>query len=250
MKDKVALVTGAASGIGAATAMAIAREGAAVMVCDMDQDKGRQTVERICAAGGRARFFRLDVTQPDAHCDAVAEIQRVYGGLDIAVNCAGVSVGPSKVQRPIHETEVRDWLHVLDVNLNGVFYGMRAQIPQMIERGGGSIVNVGSINCVVGRVRLSPYVSSKHAVLGLTRAAALDCAEHRIRINAVGPGYVDTPMQAGRDTETRKAYERLHPLNRFARADEIAEAILWLCSDKASFTTGTFHAVDGGYTAQ
>lgn len=250
MKDKVALITGAASGIGAATAIAIAREGAAVMVCDMDRDKGRQTVELISAAGGRACYCYLDVTEPDSHYSSVAEIKRLFGGLDVAVNCAGVSVGPSKVQLPIHETELRDWRHVIDVNLNGVFYGMRAQIPQMIERGGGSIVNVGSINSVVGRLRLSPYVASKHAVLGLTKAAAIDCAVHRIRVNAVGPGYVDTPMQASRDAETRQSYERLHPLNRFARADEIAEAIVWLCSDKSSFTTGAFHAVDGGYTAQ
>lgn len=251
MINKVALVTGAASGIGAATCIAIAREGGAVLVGDVDEAGGLQTVETITRAGGSASFFYLDVTQPDLHYAAVAEVQNLYGGLDVAVNCAGISVGPSKVQRPVYEVDADDWHRILDVNLNGMFYGLKAQIPAMIERGAGSIVNVGSVMSAVARTSLSPYVASKHAVLGLTKAAALDCAALGIRVNAVAPGYVDTPLLAQKDAITRRAYADLHPLGRrMARAEEVVEAILWLASEKSSFSTGALLSVDGGFVAQ
>ena len=250
MRNKVSLVTGASSGIGAATATAIGREGGIVMVCDIDREKGQSIADSITFAGGKAIFFHLDVTEPDAHRAAVAEAKRLFGGLDVAVNCAGISVGPSMTQRAVHEVDLDDWRQIMNVNVDGVFYGMRAQIPMMIERGQGAIVNVASVMSVVARTTLSPYVTSKHAVLGLTKAAALDCAVHRIRINAVGPGYVDTPLLAQKDAETRRAYAQLHPLNRMARAEEVAESILWLCSDRSSFTTGAYYPVDGGFTAQ
>ena len=250
MKNKIALVTGAGSGIGAATAFAIASEGGAVMICDIDEKAGRQTADSITSAGGKASFFRLDVTNAESHRETVAEIRRQFGGLDVAVNCAGISVGPSKQQRVVHEVELDDWQKIMDVNLNGVFYGMRAQIPMMIERGQGAIVNVASVMSVVARNKLSPYVASKHAMLGLTKAAAIDCAVHRIRVNAVGPGYVDTALLAQKDAETRSLYASLHPMNRMARPEEVAEAILWLCGEKSSFSTGAYYPVDGGYTAQ
>jgi NAD(P)-dependent dehydrogenase (short-subunit alcohol dehydrogenase family) len=250
MKNKVSLVTGAGSGIGAATATAVGREGGMVMVCDIDKEKGRNITDSITFAGGNASFFYLDVTEPDAHRAAVAEAKRLFGGLDVAINCAGISVGPSMTQRAVHEVDLDDWRQIMNVNLDGVFYGMRAQIPMMMERGQGAIVNVASVMSVVARTMLSPYVTSKHAMLGLTKAAALDCAVHRIRVNAVGPGYVDTPLLAQKDAATRRAYAQLHPLNRMARAEEVAESILWLCSDKSSFSTGAYYPIDGGFTAQ
>ncbi len=250
MRDKVALVTGGASGIGSATTTALARQGTRVLLCDIDAAGGVRGAEAITAQGGVASFFHLDVTEPDHHLLAVEQATRLYGGLDMAVNCAGISVGPSKIQHPIHQTDVQDWLQIFNVNVNGMFYGVQAQVPAMIARGGGSIVNVGSVMSVVARRQLSPYVASKHAVLGLTRAAALDCAPHNIRVNSVGPGYVDTPLLAQKDEQTRRAYAELHPLNRMATAQEVAETILWLCSDSSSFSTGAHYAVDGGYTVQ
>ncbi len=250
MRDKVALVTGAASGIGSATATAMARQGTRVLVCDIDQKGGDRVAETITADGGVASFFRLDVTELDTHLGAVEQATRRYGGLDVAVNCAGISVGPSKTQRPVHQVDIDDWRRILDVNVNGMFYGLQAQIPAMIARGGGSIVNVGSVMSVVARTQLSPYVTSKHAVLGLTKAAALDCAPYGIRVNSVGPGYVDTPLLAQKDELTRRTYAELHPLNRMATPQEVAETILWLCGDSSSFSTGAHYAVDGGYTVQ
>ena len=249
MNAKVAIVTGGGSGIGAATAEVLARDGASVLVCDLDVDSAASTAHLITSTGGAAMPFQMDVTDAQAHARAVAEAERLYGGLDIAVNCAGISVGPSKLQHTVQDTELSDWQRILDVNVNGVFYGMRAAVPMMIKRGGGSIVNVGSVMSVVARTKLSAYVTSKHAVLGLTKAAALDCAEHGIRVNAVGPGYVDTPLLHYKTAETRRAYAQLHPLGRLAKAGEVAELIAWLCSDKSSFTTGSFYAVDGGYSA-
>ena len=250
MRDKVALVTGAASGIGSATAAALGRDGARVLVCDIAEDAGNRVTQTITAAGGLASFFHLDVREAARHLLAVEEAQRLYGGLDIAVNCAGISVGSSGVQRPVHEVDVQDWLQILDVNVNGMFYGIKAQVPAMRARGGGSIVNVGSVMSVVARTQLSAYVASKHAVLGLTKAAALDCAPHGIRVNSVGPGYVDTPLLAGKDDQTRRAYAELHPLNRMATAQEVAGTVLWLSGDSSSFSTGAHYAVDGGYTVQ
>lgn len=247
--SKVVLITGAASGIGAATAGTFARDGWSVLIGDIDEARGQDAASSLASSGGVARFCRLDVRDPESHVRAVADAEKQYGRLDAAVNCAGVSVGPSKAQKPLQEVDITDWRHILEINVDGVFYGMRAQIPALIRAGGGAIVNVASIMSVVARTNLSPYVASKHAVLGLTKAAALDCAEHSIRVNCVGPGYVDTPLLAQKDPETRRAYAALHPLNRMARPDEVAEAILWLCGEKSSFSTGAYLALDGGYTA-
>jgi len=249
LTNKTALVTGGGSGIGSATVDALAAEGAALVVCDIDAGAGQAVVDRVLARDGRASLVVMDVTDPEAHMTAVAEAERLFGGLDIAVNCAGISVGPSKVQRVVHETSIDEWRRVMAINVDGIFLGLVAQVPAMIRRGGGSIVNIGSVMSVVARTKLSPYVTSKHAVIGLTKAAAVDCAEHGIRVNAVGPGYIDSPLLAYKPAEVRDVYAKLHPLGRMGTPAEVAQAVVWLASSRSSFCTGSFYAVDGGYSA-
>lgn len=249
LEARIALVTGAASGIGAATALLLAQSGAVVIAADKNLAAADAVARSAQQSGWTVHAMALDVTEPIQHLELVTQVESRHGGLDIAVNCAGISVGRSGVQHPVHETALEDWHDVMNVDVNGIFYGLRAQIPALIRRGGGAIVNVASVMSVVARDRLSPYVTAKHAVLGLTRAAAIDAAPHGIRINAVGPGYVDTALLAYKPQEVRERYARLHALNRMALAEEVAESILWLCGPKSSFSTGAFHAVDGGYTA-
>ena len=250
MKDRAVLVTGAASGIGRATACALARLGAQVVCADIDAQGGEHTVALLRQAGAQAAFEPLDVTDPEAHVSVVAAAQRRFGGLRVAVNNAGISVGPTRTYPPIGEVDIAEWHAVLRVNLDGVFYGLRAQLPAMAEAGGGAGVNVSSIMGQVAKAGLAPYATSKHAVIGLTRVAALDYAALGVRVNAVGPGYVDTPMLSRKDAASRAAQAARHPLGRLGRPEEVADLIAWLCSDQASFVTGSFHAVDGGYLAQ
>lgn len=249
-KNKTTLVTGGGSGIGRSVALAYAREGANVLICDVDAAGGETTVDLIRNAGGEAEYVFLDVTRPDDHLKAVGRARKTYGGLNIACNNAGISRGPSGTFPSLADVEVGDWARVIEVNLSGVFYGLRAQIPAMIEAGGGAIVNIGSIMSQVARPGIGPYVASKHGVLGLTRAAAVEYVEGRVRVNAVGPGYVETPILTGRDEAARAALAKLHPIGRLGRPEEIAELVLWLSSEKASFVTGAYYPVDGGFLAQ
>jgi NAD(P)-dependent dehydrogenase (short-subunit alcohol dehydrogenase family) len=247
LNDKVAIVTGAGSGIGREIAYKFAEGGAKVLVSDIDEDGGRQTVRTITSAGGNAAFFRADTASPGDHEALVAEAVKHFGALHLAVNNAGIG-GPSAT---VGEYPIDGWDRVIAVNLSGVFYGMRHQIPAIKQAGGGAIVNMASILGQVGFRNAAAYVAAKHGVVGLTKSAALEHAPDKIRINAVGPGFIRTPLiEKHMDAEALHALEGMHPLGRIGEPAEVAELTLWLCSDKASFVTGSYYAVDGGYLAQ
>lgn len=246
LKGKTALVTGAAMGIGKAIATLFAAEGANVVVCDLMDAEGEQTVKAIRAAGGRADYVRLDVTKPDDHARALRLAEDLYGGIDIACNNAGIS---GEFRRTADHTP-ETWQQVIDINLTGVFYGVRAQIPALLGRGGGSIVNISSILGQVGHEELSPYVSAKHGVVGLTRTVALEYGQQGIRCNAVGPAFIRTRLIDNVPEEGRKGLASLHALDRLGEAREVAEMVCFLASDRASFITGNYYAADGGYLSR
>jgi len=247
LKDKVAIVTGAGSGIGQAAAALLAREGARVVVSDIAKENGEKAVASIKSAGGEAVFFASDASRPEDNEALVAEAVNRFGALDIAVNNAGIG-GPLSATG---EYPIDGWQQVIDINLSGVFYGMRYQIPAMLQRGGGTIINVASILGNTGTKGSPAYVAAKHGVVGLTKAAALEYADKGIRINAIGPGYIRTPLiMNALDDATRAALVGLHPIGRLGESEEVAELILWLASDKASFVTGSYYPVDGAYLAQ
>jgi NAD(P)-dependent dehydrogenase (short-subunit alcohol dehydrogenase family) len=247
LEARVALVTGAGSGIGRAIAERYASEGASVVVSDIDEAGGAETVTRIQGAGGRAIFMRADTSKPEDGEALVSVAVREFGGLHIAANNAGIG-GPSA---PVGEYPIDGWDRVIAVNLSGVFYGMRYQIPAMIESGGGSIVNIASILSQVGFRDSSAYVAAKHGVVGLTQNAALEYGPRKIRVNAVGPGFIKTPLiEKNLTPEAREMLVGKHPIGRLGESAEVAELVLWLSSEKASFVTGAYYAIDGGYLAQ
>lgn len=246
--DKVALVTGGASGIGRATALAFAARGSPVVVADVDRRGGRETATLIERSGQRAIFVRTDVTR-ERDCAALVEaaLDR-YGGLDIAFNNAGVAGYPLLTA----DYGAQRWQQVIGVNLTGVFNCMTHELRAM-QRGGGAIVNTASIMGLVGTPGGAAYCASKHGVLGLTKAAALEYGRNGIRVNAICPGYVETGMTVGETSmfTPKKLEAGLHrtALRRLARPAEIAELVVWLCSDSAAYVTGASYAVDGGYGA-
>jgi NAD(P)-dependent dehydrogenase (short-subunit alcohol dehydrogenase family) len=253
LERKVALVTGAGSGIGRATSLRMAQGGARVVAADVDEDGGRETVDAIEMAGGQAVFVRTDVTSGADVEALVRAAVETYGRLDCAFNNAGIG-GTSVDGRRYasHECPEEHWARILAVNLTGVFLCLKYEIAQMLEQGGGSIVNTASVAGLVGGFG-SPYVASKHGVVGLTRNMALEYARRGIRINAVCPGVVETPMVETAFSSVPGLEERwreIEPVGRFAAPSEIAEAVTWLCSDAASFVTGVALPVDGGWTAQ
>ena len=248
LKDKVALVTGASSGIGRAVALGWAREGAKIVVSDVDVQGGEATVAMVRAAGGDALFVAANVGKP-SDCEAlVARTVAHYGRLDIACNNAGIS-GPSAATA---DYPLDGWDQVINVNLSGVFYGMKYQIAAMLQGGGGSIINMASILGAVGFAAAPAYTAAKHGVLGLTKAAALEYSAQGIRVNAVGPGFVHTPLISAleQDAGVNAALVGAHPIGRLGQPEEVAELVTWLASSKASFVTGAYYPVDGGYLAR
>jgi NAD(P)-dependent dehydrogenase (short-subunit alcohol dehydrogenase family) len=249
MEGKIALVTGATSGIGYATAELFASRGASVVLSGRNESAGEEAAANARQKGGDAIFVRADVADPnDAERLVEATLQQ-FGGLDYAFNNAGVE---GKLA-PVHEQSVEDWDHVISINLSGVFYCMKYQIPAMLERGGGAIVNCSSILGQVASPLAPGYVASKHALNGLTKSAALSYATQGIRVNAVGPGYTHTAMLERADKQTPGLLDQLRavpPAQRLATPDEIAAAVVWLCSDEASYVTGQTMIVDGGVVAQ
>ena len=251
LEGKSALVTGGASGIGRATALAFAREGARVAVADIMQDAAQRTVTEIEAIGGQALAIACDVTDDDAVKAMIAATVDAFGGLDCAFNNAGIA--PYQVNaggQKIADVAPEAWRRLIDVNLTGVWLCLRHEVAQMRAQGsGGVIINTASILGLVGSATSSAYATAKHGVVGLTKVAAADHAEDNIRVNAVCPGYIETPMTE--ETMRRRGGRILArvPMARMGKAEEIAEAVVWLCSPKASFVTGVSWAVDGGYTA-
>lgn len=247
LENKVAIVTGAGSGIGREVALLFAGEGARVVVSDISDKGGNETVKMIQSGGGEAVFIHADSSDPDSNRILVEETVKRFGALHIACNNAGIG-GPLA---PTGEYPLDGWNKVIGINLSGVFYGMRYQIPAMLAAGGGAIVNIASILGQAG-TRYSPaYVAAKHGVVGLTKAAALEYAEKNIRINSVGPGYILTPLVTNTlSGEQMNSLVGLHPIGRLGEPREVAEMVLWLSSSKATFVTGAYFAVDGGYLAQ
>lgn len=244
-QDKVALVTGAASGIGRATAVSFAESGAAVVVADVDAARGEETVRLIAALGGRAVFQSCNVASESEVDALVARAMSEYGRLDFAHNNAGIN------NLGVDEWESAHWDRSVGINLSGVMFCMRAESKVMLAQGQGAIVNTASINGLVGNASQPAYTATKHGVIGLTRHAALRWARKGLRVNCVCPGVIDTPMVEGVTArpELRKIVEGMTPMGRFGRPDEIAEGVLWLCSDAASFVTGHPLVIDGGATA-
>jgi NAD(P)-dependent dehydrogenase (short-subunit alcohol dehydrogenase family) len=247
---KVAFVTGGANGIGRATALAFSREGASVVVADISEPGNRETARRIEELGGRVLAVHCDVTKVDDVKAAMETTGEAFGRLDFAFNNAGVE--PSN-PAPTAEYEEEDWNRIIDTNLRGVFLCMKYEIPLILKQGGGTIVNTSSGAGIIGIKGSPAYTAAKHGVIGLTRAAALDYAAQNIRINAVCPGYIDTPMMdrfTGGTPEGRAKVIAEEPVGRMGKPEEIAAAVLWLCSDTAAFMIGHALVIDGGQTIQ
>jgi NAD(P)-dependent dehydrogenase (short-subunit alcohol dehydrogenase family) len=245
---KVALVTGAAGGIGRAAALAFGRAGASVVVADLSAEGGQQTADLIREGGGKALFVKTNVAIASEVEAMVAAAVAEFGRIDCAFNNAGIE----EEHLPLGESEEAVFDRIMAVNVKGVWLCMKYQIRQMLKQGGGAIVNMASVAGLVGAPTQPIYAASKHAVVGLTKTAAVEYGRAGIRVNSVCPGVINTPMLTRaleREPEREKRMRKIHPIGRFGEADEIANAALWLCSDQASFVTGHQLAVDGGLTA-
>ncbi|MFF1869830.1 SDR family NAD(P)-dependent oxidoreductase [Streptomyces sp. CB03911] len=243
---RVALITGGASGIGLAVARRLAAGGAAVAIADHDLDGARKAAAELAADGARTLAVEVDVTDPESVRAAVRATVDGLGALHLAVNNAGIA-GASA---PTGEYEPEDWRRVLATNLDGVFYSLRHELPAILASGGGAVVNMASILGTNGFAASPAYAAAKHGVVGLTKTAALEYAAQGVRINAVGPGFIDTPLLRNADPAARDALVALHPAGRLGRAEEVAELTAFLLSDRASFVHGSYHLVDGAYAAR
>ena len=244
----VVLVTGASSGIGSAVARRYAMQAATVVLADINDAHGEQLAAELKQQGTRALYVHCDVSIPDHHEQCIEATLHEFGRLDVAVNNAGIAgQGAPTAEYPIDE-----WQKVIDVNLSGVFFGLRAQLPVMLRQGKGSIIVVSSILGSVGFTGAPAYTAAKHGLVGLVRAAALDHSAHGVRINAVGPAFIDTPMIAGvmQQPEIASTLLGRHPIGRIGKPEEVASVVTFLTSDEASFITGSYIPVDGGYLAQ
>ena len=251
LDGKSALITGAGSGIGRAAALAFVREGAWVAAADRNLDAARATVAAIEAMGGEAVAIACDVTDDAQVAAMVAAAVNAFGGLDCAFNNAGVA--PYQLNSAgvlTADLEEAAWLGLIDINLHGVWRCLRHEVAQMRKQGGGAIVNTASILGLIGSGGAAAYVASKHAVVGLTKASAIDHAPENIRVNAVCPGYIETPMTEETVRRRGEALMARVPMARMGKPEEIAEAVVWMCSDRAGFVTGSCWQVDGGYTAR
>jgi NAD(P)-dependent dehydrogenase (short-subunit alcohol dehydrogenase family) len=247
MEGKVAIVTGGGSGIGEACVRALTEAGASVVVADLDPAAAERAAAQFGGDQGRCASVRVDVADPVSVESMVRFATERFGGVDVAVNNAGVG-GEAN---PVGEYSVEGWRRVIAINLDGVFYCMRHEIPAMLQRGGGSIINMASILGSVGFAQASAYVAAKHAVVGLTKSAALEYATQGIRVNVVGPGFILTPLISNTmDEATMQAIAGMHAMKRMGKPEEVAALVRFLASDAASFITGSYYIVDGGYTAQ
>ncbi|MCY7358324.1 MAG: SDR family oxidoreductase [Rudanella sp.] len=246
LQGKAALITGAASGIGKAVALLYGQHGVNVMLSDIDQPQGQQVADLVNAAGGNARFFKADVGDPAQCQQLVQETVRAFGSLDIACNNAGIG-GELNLTA---DYSLEGWQQIININLNSVFFCLKYELEAMLRQGKGVIVNMASILGQVGTPASPGYVTAKHGMVGLTQTAAIEYASQGIRINAVGPGYIDTPLLSQLSPEVRQQLIGLHPIGRLGKAEEVAELVIWLSSDKASFVTGAYYPVDGGYLAK
>lgn len=245
-ENKVAMVTGAGSGIGEAIARRMGEEGATVVVADLNEKAARQVAAAIERDGGTAVAVQQDVSDPASVEKSVEFAVQKFGRLDVAVNNAGITGDLA----PTADYSLEGWDKVIAVNLSGVFYGMKYEIPAMLRSGGGSIVNIASILGSVAARDSAGYNAAKHGVVGLTKTAALEYSKDGVRVNAIGPGYIDTPLLNALDRDMYDGLVGLHPIGRLGKPEEVAELALFLASDKASFVTGSYHLADGGYTAQ
>lgn len=244
--NKVAIVTGGSSGIGEAVARQFAQEHAKVVVSDIDDEAGQAVVDSINDMGCNAAYFSCDVSDPEQVAALIQFAVDTYGGLQVMVNNAGIG----GEQTPTADYPLESWDKVIGVNLNGVFYGTKYAIPAMLESGGGAIVNIASILGAVGFANAVAYVSAKHAIVGLTKTTAMEYAAQGIRVNAVGPAFIKTPLLSGLDDEMTSMLVQLHPIGRLGESSEVSELVVWLASDRASFCTGAYYPVDGGYLSR
>ncbi len=247
LQNKTALVTGAASGIGKSTAILYGKLGAKVMLSDINEELGQQVVDEMVAHGAVARFYRADVGDPVQCQQLVQETVSAFGSLDVAFNNAGIGGEMNQTA----DYSVEGWQHIINVNLNSVFYCLKYELEAMLKQDGpGAIVNMASILGQVGTAQSPGYTAAKHGVIGLTQSSAIEYASRGIRVNAVGPAYIDTPLLSVLPKETKDFLVGLHPIGRLGRPEEVAELVVWLSSDKASFVTGSYYPIDGGYLAQ